>query len=155
MFTERTDHDKHVLSLHGGVGLKMSLVGQQYWVPRLRQLTKRVIRGCYGCKKFQVTVFSNPPAGKPPTDRTEGLAPFQVVGLDFAGPIGYKLMTKKEGKAYILLFASSLNRAVPLKFLPNRTAEEFIKHLNWFLIRKDHPRKSYSYNSQTFVAAMK
>ena len=64
-------------------------------------------------------------------------------------------MTKKEGKAYILLFAFSLNRAVPLKFLPNRTAEEFIKHLNRFLIRKDHPRRIYSYNSQTFVAAIK
>ena len=30
-----------------GVGLTMSFVRQQYWVPRLRQLTKRVIRGCY------------------------------------------------------------------------------------------------------------
>ena len=74
----------------------MSLVRQQYRVPRLRQITKRVIRGCYGCKKFQVTAFSNPPAGKPRTDRTEGLAPFQVVGLDFIGPIGYKFKTEKE-----------------------------------------------------------
>ena len=126
---------KHLQSLHGGVRLNMSFVRQQYREPRLRQLKKRVIRGCYGCKKFRVTGFSNPPAGKPPTDRTEGLAPFQVVGLDFAGPIGYKLKTNTQGKAHILLFASSLNRAVHLKLLPNRTAEEFIKPLNWFLTR--------------------
>ena len=113
LLTERIVHDKHVLSLHGGVGLTMSFVRQQYWVPRLRQLTKRVIRGCYGCKKFQVTAFSNPPVGNLPTDRTEGSTPFEVVGLDFAGPIGYKLKTKKEGKAYILLFACSLTKAVP------------------------------------------
>ena len=109
----------------------MSFARHQYWVPRLRQITKRVIRGCYGCKKFQVTAFSNPPTGKLPTDRTKGLAPFQVVGLDFAGPIGYKLKTKKEGKAYtcILLFACSLTRAVHFELQPNQTAEEFIKHI--------------------------
>ena len=99
-------------SLQGGVSLSISSVSQQHWVPRLRQLTKTVIRGCHGCKKFQVTAFSNPPAGKSPTETTERLAHFYVVGLDFSGPIGYKLKTKKEGKAYILLLASSLNRAV-------------------------------------------
>ena len=119
LLTGRIVHDKHVLSLHGGVGLTMSFVRQQYWVPRLRQLTKRVIRGCYGCKKFQVTAFSNPPVGNLPTDRTEGSTPFEVVGLDFAGPIGYKLKTKKEGKEYILLFACSLTRDVHLELLPN------------------------------------
>ena len=87
------------------------------------QLTKRVIRGCNGCKKFQVNAFSNPPAGKLPTDRTQGSAPFKVIGLDFAGLIGYKLKTKKEGKPYILLFACSLTRAVHLELLPNQTAE--------------------------------
>ena len=76
----------------------MSFFSQQYWVPQLRQLTKTVIRGCYGCKKFHITAFSNPPAGKLPPDRTEESAPFQVVGLDFAGPIGYKLKTKKQEK---------------------------------------------------------
>ena len=90
---------------------------------------KEVIRGCYGCKKFKVTAFSNPPSGKLPTDRTEGSGPFQVIGLDFARPIGYKIATKKEGKTYILLFACSLNRAVHLELLPNHTAEEFIMHL--------------------------
>ena len=155
LLTERIVHDKHVLSLHGGVGLTMSFVRQQYWVPRLRQLTKRVIRGCYGCKKFQVTAFSNPAVGNLPTDRTEGSTPFEVVGLDFAGPIGYKLKTKKEGKAYILLFACSLTRAVHLELLPNQTAEEFIKHLKRFIARRGRPRKIYSDNGRTFVAAAK
>ena len=130
----------------------MSFARHQYWVPRLRQLTKRVIRGCYGCKKFQVTTCSNPPTGKLPTDRTEWLTPFQVVGLDFAGPIGYKLKTKKEGKAYtcILLFDCSWGRAVHFELQPNQTAEEFIKHLKWFITSKGHPRKIYEYNKRTF-----
>ena len=106
-------------------------------------------------KKFQVTAFSNPPAGKFQTDRTKGLAHFKVVGLDFAGHIGYKLKTEKEGKAYILLFAFSLTRAVHPEFLPKQTAKEFMKHLKRFIMRKGHARKINLYNGSSFVAAAK
>ena len=81
-------------------------------MPRLGQLTKRVIRGCYGCKKFKVTLLSNPLAGKLPTDRTERSGPFQVVGLNFAGPIGYKIKTRKEGKTYFVIYLK-LNESCP------------------------------------------
>ena len=148
-------HDAHLLSLHGGVGLTMASIRQQYWVPRLRQLAKKVIRACYGYKKFQVSAFSNPPVGNLPTDRTVGSAAFEVVGVDFAGPILYKIKPKKEGKAYILLFACSLTRAVHLQLLPNQTTEEFIKHLKHFIARRGRPRKIYSDNGRTFVAAAK
>ena len=155
LLTERMVHDAHLLSLHGGVGLTMASIRQQYWVPRLRQLAKKVIRACYGCKKFQVSAFSNPPVGNLPTDRTVGSAAFEVVGVDFAGPILYKIKPKKEGKAYILLFACSLTRAVHLQLLPNQTTEEFIKHLKHFIARRGRPRKIYSDNGRTFVAAAK
>ena len=95
--------------------------------------------------------FSNPPARKLPTDRTEGSAPFQAVGLDVAEPIGYKLKTKKEGKAYILVFARSLTRAVHFKLQANQNAEEFIKHLKRFITRKGHPRTIYEDKKRTFV----
>ena len=80
--TEKMVHDAHVLSLHGGVGLTMTLIRQEYWVPRLRRLTKRVIRACYGCKKLQVSAFANPPRASLPSDRTVGSVPFEVLGVD-------------------------------------------------------------------------
>ena len=153
LLTEKMVHDAHVLSLHGGVGLTMTFIRQEYWVPRLRRLTKKVIRACYGCKKFQVTSFANPPTASLPTDRTVGSVPFEVVGVDFAGPITYKLSPKKEGKAYILLFACSLTRAIHLELLPNQTAEEFIRSLKKFIARKGRPRKIYSDNGRSFTAA--
>ena len=118
------------------------------------QLTKRVIRGCNGCKKFQVNAFSNPLAGKLPTDRTQGSTPFKVIGLDFAGLIGYKLKTKKEGKAYILLFACSLTWLSTWSCCQIKQLK-FIKHLKWFIARTGHPRKIYSDNGRTFAAAAK
>ena len=155
LLTEKMVHDAHVLSLHGGVGLTMTLIRQEYWVPRLRRLSKRVIRACYGCKKFQVSAFANPPTASLPTDRTVGSVPFEVLGVDFAGPIAYKLSPKKEGKAYILLFACSLTRAIHLELLPNQTAEEFIRSLKRFIARRGRPRKIYSDNGRSFTAAAK
>ena len=96
LLTEKIVHDAHVLSLHEGVGLTMTLFRQEYWVPRLRRLAKRVIRACYRCKKFQVSAFANPHTASLPTDRTVGSVPFELLGVDFARPIAYKLLLEEE-----------------------------------------------------------
>lgn len=51
VLSEKLVQDAHMLMLHGGVGLTMALIRLDYWIPRLRQLTKKVINGCFGCKK--------------------------------------------------------------------------------------------------------
>ena len=69
----------------------------------------------------------------------------------------YRIQTqdKERGKSIYFVTCFQLKQSCPLKLLQNRTAEEFIKHLNWFLTTKGHPRKIYSYNGQAFVAAVK
>ena len=44
---------------------------------------------------MQVRAAFRPPPGNLPRDRTEGSRPFQVVGVDFAGPIKYRVTQKK------------------------------------------------------------
>ena len=144
-----------MLTLHGGVGLTMAFIRRDYWIPRLRQLTKKVINGCFGCKKFQAKAFGSPPPGNLPIDRTMGSAPFQVLGVDYAGPILYKINKKRDGKAYILLFACSLTRAIHLELLSSQTTEEFIKAFKRFIARRGRPQKVYSDNGKSFVAASK
>ena len=134
----------------GGVGLTMMMIRRDYWIPRLRQLTKKVIRGCFGCKKFHVTAFQSLPPGQLPIDRTIGSTPFQVLGVDYAGPIPYKISTKRSGKAHILLFACSLTRAIHLELLNN---QGFVKSLKRFIARCGRPQKIYSDNGKRFVAA--
>ena len=153
VLSEKMVQDAHILTLHGGVGLMMAHVRQEYWIPRLRQLAKNVVNHCYGCKKFHVTKLQNPPPGNLPVDRAEGTFPFQVVGVDYAGPITYKISKKKEGKAYILLFACSLTRAVHLELLTDQTTAGFIRCLKHFIARRGRPTKIYSDNGRSFVAA--
>ena len=55
MLAEKIVEDAHIRTLHGGVSLTMAEVRREYWIPRLRPLTKKVRKASYGCKRFQVT----------------------------------------------------------------------------------------------------
>ena len=70
IFSEKLIEHSHKRTLHGGVGFTMADVRQHYWIPRLRQMTKVVIRRCNGCKRFHAIAFARPKMGNLPTDRT-------------------------------------------------------------------------------------
>ena len=133
----------------------MASVRECYWVPRLRGLTKRVIRSCYGYKRYQITALANPPPGSLPKERTEGSAPFKYIGMDFAEPVKYLSKSKREMKAYIVLYACFLTRAVYLEILPNFSVEEFILRIKRLIARRGRPEKIFSDNGKTFVVAGK
>ena len=145
----------HEITLHGEEGLAMAKVRDSHWIPRLRKLVKRVIKQCYGCKRFQITAFSNPPQGNLPRDRTEGNLPFQVVGVDYAGPIKYRTSKNREGKAYIVLYACSLTLALYLELTKTLETNEFISTVKRLIARNGRPEKIYSDNGKTFLAAAK
>lgn len=119
----------------------MAKVRETHWAPRLRQLVKRLIKRCYGCKRFHAVAHSNLPPGNLPQDRTVETTPFQVVGVDYAGPVKYRVSRNREGKAYIVLYACSLSRALYLELTKIMETEEFISTLKRFIARKGRPEK--------------
>ena len=52
----------HLSTLHRGVRMVMSKVRENYWVPQLRKLVKKVLSKCYGCKKFRARPANAPPS---------------------------------------------------------------------------------------------
>ena len=123
-----TVEEAHQNTLYGGVSLIMAYVRTRYWIPRLRLLVKKVRKRCYGCKRLTAAAYATPPPGKLPTIRTQGKNAFQVIGADFAGPLKYQTEKKREGKAYIPLYACSLT--IMIELLPNMTIDEFL--LNFY-----------------------
>ena len=119
----------HLKTYHGFVTLTMGAVREDYWIPRLRKLVKKVLHRCNWCKRFRAKAYPTPSVGLLPRDRTEGDRTFQRLGLDFAGPISYKLSNKRVGKCYILLYSCSLIRAAHLDLLENQTNEEVMKSI--------------------------
>ena len=152
-FAEKLVAEAHIDTLHGGMLLTMAKIRELYWIPRLRSLAKRVIGQCYRCKRFQAQALSKPPPGLLPTLRTEGSRAFESVGVDFAGPIRYRRKGKVESKAYLVLYACCLTRAPFLEVLPSLEATEFVASLKRFVARRGRPKRIYSDNGKTFVAA--
>ena len=153
LYAEKIVEEAHRLTLHGGVGLTMAKVRETFWIPRLRRMVKRVVKRCAGCKRFQAVAFANPPVGPLPDDRTKGTTPFEVIGVDYMGPMTYKVSTKKEGKAYILLYSCSLTRAVHLELMQTLETQDFLKSFKAFIARRGRPKKIYSDNGSTFIGA--
>lgn len=154
-FTAKLVFKAHLSTLHGGVGLAMAKVREKYWVPRLRRLVKKLRGSCHGCIRFRAKAYQAPPPGNLSTTRTEGSRPFQVIGVDFTGPIRYTSRPKTESKAYLALYACSLTRAVHLDLLKSLETSEFIASLKRFVARRGRPETIYSDNGSTFEAAEK
>ena len=69
--------------MHGGFGLIMGKVPEEFWIPKLRTLAKKVLSQCYGCKRFNTAPEPRPLQGNLPKERTERMMPFDVVGIDY------------------------------------------------------------------------
>ena len=83
-YTTKLVEDSHLRTLRGGVGMTMAHVRENYWIPRLRQLVRKVIKKCYGCRRFQAKALQQRPPGMLPLEKTVGNHPFQAIGVDFA-----------------------------------------------------------------------
>lgn len=64
----------------------------------------------------------------------------------------YLQKSKKEQKAYVVIYSCSLTR-VFLELLPSMETGEFIKSLKRLIVRRGRPTKIYSDNRKTFIAS--
>ena len=149
LYSQRTVEESHLQTLHGGVELLMNKVQSRYWIPTLRRQVKKVRRNCHGCKRSQGMAYAAPPPGCLPTTRTEGVNPFQVMGVDYACPLRYRMLRQRERKAYVLLYACSLDEGVYLDLFPSLETEEYLRSLKKFIGRRGRPERIYSGNGRT------
>ena len=104
----------------------MTHIRSDYWIPTMRQVTKKITNKCNGCKRFNTKPYLSLIQGQLSKDQTEKSLPFKVIGVDYVGTIYCNTKSKKETKVYILLFTCTISRAVHLEVLPNHTTLEFI-----------------------------
>ena len=153
LLTDKKVEHCHLRTLHVGVSITMTEVRRSYWVPKLRQRVKSIRHRCHGCKRFHARALNQPPLGLLPEDRTKVARPFEIIGVDYAGPIGYRATQKSQGKAYILLIACSLTRGIYMDVVTELTTDEFMARLKEFIARRGRPKVIYSDNAKTFKAA--
>ena len=105
---------------------------------------------CNICKVFSTKPYENQATSPLPKFRTELSRPFQHTGIDFAGPLIYRVNKKEVGKAYIIIFTCAVMRAVHLEVTKSQTADEFQMKLYAFITRPTRPQHMMSDNAQVF-----
>ena len=152
LFVQKLVKHVHEQMMHLGTASTMAAIREQWWIPKLRSLVKRTIRDCNICHICKV--FTKPFQGAAtaplPTFRTEVSRPFQHTGVDFAGPLIYKINKNEEGKAYILIFTCAVLQAVHLEVTKSQTAIEFQRKLNVFITPRTRPQRMISDNAAMF-----
>jgi hypothetical protein len=100
-------------------------------------------------------LYSSPPPGRLPTSLTQGYTPYADIGVDFAGPIKYRIKANTDSKAYLILYACSLTCGVYLELLHSMETGKFMRSLRGFVARQGRLRIIYLDNATTFKAAAK
>lgn len=94
--------------------------------------------------------------GNLPTERLQSGPPFNVSGVDYAGPFMLKDRKDREAKiskCYACLFVCFTIKAVHLELMSDLTKEAFISALRRFTARRGKPSKIFSDNGTNFVGA--
>ncbi|XP_020896007.1 uncharacterized protein LOC110234937 [Exaiptasia diaphana] len=130
----------------------MAAIREKWWIPKLRSKVKKTINECKTCKTFNTKPYGETATADMPTFRTENSRPFQTTGVDFAGPLEYKVSKSEKAKCYILIFTCATSRAVHLELTKTQTADELQQKLSAFITRRTRPERIISDNAQTFKA---
>ena len=80
----------HNQIMHLGVANTMASVRESWWIPKLRARVKKTIKRCNVCKVFNTRQYEAPTSALPEY-MSERSRPFEVTGVDFAGPLSYRV----------------------------------------------------------------
>lgn len=141
----------HKQTLHGGVADTLSLLREQYWLPKGRQVVKTILKKCLVCKVIEGRVLKQPGPPALPKERVIHKEPFQTVGVDYTGCITLKNPADNSlDKYYVCMFTCATTRAIHLELARDLSAQTFLNILRRFVARRSSPRLIISDNATNF-----
>ncbi|EFO89139.1 hypothetical protein CRE_17506 [Caenorhabditis remanei] len=141
--------ESHTSLLHQGVKDVISDIQRKYWITKLGVIVRAVRRQCVTCQRMHARPFEYPYSETLPSIRSQLVAPFAFVGLDYLGPLKYKSKDEYE-KIWVLLVTCIVTRAVHLEIVQDNTTHSFILALKRYFGRRGVPQSILSDNSPTF-----
>ncbi|KAG1661324.1 Ovochymase-2 [Nymphon striatum] len=141
--------DCHRSHSHCGVSQLICIIRERLWLSRLRSLAKSVVRVCVICRRVNQRACHEI-AAPLPSCRINPSPPFNVVGIDFCGPL---LLKGSRLKHYVCLFTCATTRAIHLELVDSLKTEEFLLCFRRFIGRRNVPSIIISDNAATFVKA--
>ncbi len=121
------------------------------WIVKGCQTIRTVISQCLTCRK-QRSKPGQQIVAPLPLHRVQPTIPFDVCGLDFAGPLLVRQCTNRV-KSYIVLFTCATTRALHLELASDTSTATFLLALQLFIGRRGVPAVIYSDNATSFHVA--
>ena len=129
-------------------------VRTRFWIVQGRRVVRSILRNCTTCNKLNSRPLLPPPSPDLPAYRVSFDVPFEVTGVDFAGPLYTKNVNEKRSKkCYILLFTCAATRLVHLEITSDLSAEPLILALRRFTARRGSSKMYISDNFKTFKSS--
>jgi hypothetical protein len=119
---------------HLGVRIILSELREEFWILRACQAMKKMVRKCLPCKMTKKPLGQQIEAPLP-ADRVKPQKPFEVTGIDFAGPLYVKVGSNVR-KVDIALFSCATTRAFHLEFCTDMTIDTFLLAFQRFVGRR-------------------
>ena len=128
----------HHQSLHSGTQQTLATLQQRYWIINDRSQVRKYVRSCVKCFKF-FSKSCEQKMGDLPEERVSPSRPFTFTGIDFAGPLIIKGISKTDEKAFIALFVCFSTRAIHLECVSLLLMEACLAAIRRFTSRRDFP----------------
>eukprot|EP00794_Sanderia_malayensis_P006437 gene6437-biopygen4765 len=154
-FTDLIVVNSHLKTHHGSVKTTLAEVRTRFWIVKGRQYVKKLLRGCFICKKFEGKAYRPGQTSALPEFRVTQALPLSREGVDFADPFFVKQTSGEMSKAYLALFSCCVTRALHSELVSDLNASTFINCLRRFCARRGTPHLIVSDNAKTFKATAK
>jgi hypothetical protein len=149
-------NDCHKRMLHCGPQLLLAELRRTFWPIRGRVTARIITKKCVICIRANPS-FNEPVMAPLPRQRVQPTRPFNVSGVDFAGPLIIRsgIRGRPGKKAWIAIFVCFVTRAIHIEVVEDLTSSAFIAALRRFISRRGKPHTIWSDNGTNFVGANK
>ena len=154
-FSELIIQDRHRNVLHAGTQLILALIRKSYWIINGRRAVKSFISKCIPCIRYRAATLTQQMEDLP-APRVIPSYPFLHVGLDYAGPIKFKVSPgrgRKSMPGYIAVFVCFATKAINLELVSSYDSKGFIQAFKRFVSRRGLCAHIYSDCGTNFVGA--
>ena len=144
----------HLRCGHSGLEHTLSMVRERYWIVQARISLRRVLNGCFHCKRAQASVGQQKMANLPKDRVCPSEPPFSHVGVDPFGPLLVR-RGRSTVKRYGVLFTCLAVCVVHIEVAESLDTDSFIHALRRFISRRGQPQRIRSDNGSNFVRGEK
>ena len=145
----------HKFLAHADYSLMCRMAQTEFFISKLKPRIKKILRHCKICLVYRQQAAHQIMAPLP-SDRANLSSPFQITGIDFAGPFEVKSSPIRKVpyfKSYVSVFVCFSTKAIHLEPCSELSSAAFQATFSRFVGRRGLPQRVVTDNGKNFLGA--